>query len=520
LPRKKSYLMILSLILLIGSFMPLQRAHAAGPTVKIATDILNVRKGPGLSYPVVAKAQRGESYVFLGEKDDWVQIQLGNGSKGWAASWLVIKESSNHNNSSISKNQTARVLTDGLRVRTGPGTDYRIIGSVNKGDHFKLLSQKGEWIEISYQGNSAWISGEFIDTAQTSQNTDSAEKPAEKVQEKKNESAGQTATVTASVLTVRNEGSLNSKAVGTVAKGEKFEIIEEANNWSKIEYQKGSFGWVASWYLNNSARNEQTPPEKVKNGTLQILHDGSNIRKEANTASPVVQRANQGETFEIKGVKNDWYEIELANGESGFIAGWIVTLSGTTLPSVQRPGSKAGLANKRIIIDPGHGGQDNGTTGNGGTLEKNLTLKTAQLLYEKLRAAGANVILTRNNDTYIPLSSRVYASHYHNADAFISIHYDSIADQSVRGMTTYYYHSFQKNLAAAVHSSVNSTVNLSDRRYRFGDYYVLRENMRNAILLELGYLSSPAEEMLVTSGQFQDQVTSGIYQGLVNYFGR
>lgn len=136
----------------------------------------------------------------------------------------------------------------------------------------------------------------------------------------------------------------------------------------------------------------------------------------------------------------------------------------------------------------------------------------------KLKAAGATVIFTRQQDTYVPLQSRVSMSHMNKADAFISIHYDSINDRSVRGMTTYYYHDYQQQFAADVHQGIMSKIDLNDRGYRHGDYYVIRENNSKAILLELGYLSNATEEIKVTSEQYQEAVSTGIFQGLRTHF--
>ncbi|MFE8696839.1 SH3 domain-containing protein [Cytobacillus sp. FJAT-53684] len=584
--RKKKIILFVCLILFIGlGPMPLSPTNAAGSSIKIATDNLNIREGPGLSYPIVAKAYRGESYPFLSESKEWIEIQLDSGKKGWVADWLVSKEDSKDSGTtaSISADNHAAVTVDGLRVRKGPGTNYQVIGTINKGNDFtvlstsgdwvqldtsygvgwvsseyvqfkknsttrnntsnsngritsnslnirstpsldgsiigklgagdtvKILSQKNGWTEISYSGNQAWISSQYVEVEKAHSDTNES-KPSGNKKE-----AG-TGTVTATSLTVRSSGSLNGKAIGSISMGQSFPIIEIVNNWAKIEYKKGNFGWVASWYLNKAEQSGlESSKQTVKNSKITIIHNGSNIRKSANASSAVVQRADQGAMFDVISIQNDWYEIRLANGESGYIAGWIVSVNGLA-PIVDKPGSSKSLKNKTIVIDPGHGGRDNGTTGASGTIEKTVTLRTAQLLYSKLKATGANVILTRNNDTYVPLSSRVYAAQHQNADAFISIHYDSITDRSVRGMTTYYYHANQKSLAADVHTSVASNSSLKDRDYRFGDYYVLRENKRNAILLELGYLSNPTEEMLVTSDQYQEMVTTGIYQGLVKHF--
>ncbi|USK53881.1 SH3 domain-containing protein [Cytobacillus solani] len=586
--RKKKAILFFCFILLIGiSPIHLSPASAAGQNVKIGIDRLNIREGPGLSYPVVAQVNKGESYTYLSEKKDWIEIQLKDGKKGWAADWLVTLESGEINSTSVSqsKNNHATIIADGLRVRKGPGTNYQVIGTINKGKNFqvlatdgdwiqldtpngagwvssefvqfksnsvnstpsktiigkitsnslnirsepslngsiigklnagdkvKILSQKNGWTEISYSGNHAWVSSQYVEV-----DGGNAEIKEQTPQESSKSSKPGTGTVTATTLTVRSKGSLNGKAIGSVSMGQTFTILEEANNWVKIEFKKGSYGWVANWYLEKPDHKGTEPSKQtVQESTITILHNGSNIRKSADPSSAIVERADQGATYDVISIQNDWYEVRLANGKSGFIAGWIVSVNGPA-PVVQKPGSTTSLKNKKIVIDPGHGGRDNGTTGVSGTIEKTVTLKTAKLLYDKLKAAGANVILTRNTDTFIPLSSRVYTAQYHNADAFISIHYDSIADRSVRGMTTYYYHSYQKGLAADVHSSVASNSSLKNRDYRFGDYYVLRENKRNAILLELGYLSNPTEEMIVTSGQYQEMVTTGIYQGLAKHF--
>lgn len=560
---------------------------AAGQNVKIGIDRLNIREGPGLSYPVVEQVKKGESYPYLSEKKDWIEIQLKDGKRGWAADWLVSLESSKTSSTSVSqsKNNHATITADGLRVRKGPGTKYQVIGTISKGENYKVLATDGDWIQLETSNGAGWVSSEFVQFKSnpvnntnsktmngkiTSNSLNIRSEPSRngsiigklnagdrvKILSQKNgwteishsgkrvwissqyvevdegntevkehtpvpsskANKSGTGTVTATTLTVRNTGSLNGKAIGSVSMGQTFTILEEANNWVKIEFKKGSYGWVANWYLEKpNHKGTESSKQAVQESTITILHNGSNIRKSADPSSAIVERADQGATYDVISIQNDWYEVRLGNGKSGFIAGWIVSVNGSA-PVVEKPGPKTSLKNKKIVIDPGHGGRDNGTTGASGTIEKTVTLKTAKLLYDKLKAAGANVILTRNTDTYIPLSSRVYTAQYHNADAFISIHYDSIADRSVRGMTTYYYHSYQKDLAADVHSSVASNSSLKNRDYRFGDYYVLRENNKNAILLELGYLSNPAEEMIVTSGQYQEMVTTGIYQGLAKHF--
>ncbi|MBA4538427.1 SH3 domain-containing protein [Bacillus aquiflavi] len=586
--QKKVIVFFISVILIFSSFESLQTIEAAAKgSVTIQSNSVNIRKGPGLSYPVITKAAKGETYTLLDEKDDWYEIKLKSGQKGWVANWLVSKKSTtNKNEKSSYSNKNATVATEYLRVRNGPGTNFQMIGHLNHGDKIEIiesndswvkghtpfgigwvskeyitgdeqssqdlnyekvgivtvqdlnvrnepslqgnivgklkkgteitiLSRKNDWIEITYGQASAWVSSKHIKLetkAQKNKNYQTTKAQKDRSVHLK----GTVGTVTATALNVRKSNSLDGKVIGHVKKGQSFIILEEVNNWAKIEFSSGQYGWVAGWFLEKT-ENKGGKASVDEKSYVTILHNGTNLRKSPTVESSVIERANKGETYPIISKQNDWYEIQLEKDVTAFVAGWIVSVTGP-IPKVEKPGAGIHLKNKTIVIDPGHGGKDNGAKGVKGTIEKHLTLKTAKLIHDKLRAAGANVILTRTNDTYISLPARVSTAEYYNADAFISIHYDSIKDKSVRGLTSYYYHSFQKPLADSIHRAVTANTKLRDRKVRQGDYYVLRENEQNAVLLELGYLSNGSEEILITSSQYQEIVANGVYNGLAQYF--
>jgi N-acetylmuramoyl-L-alanine amidase len=98
-----------------------------------------------------------------------------------------------------------------------------------------------------------------------------------------------------------------------------------------------------------------------------------------------------------------------------------------------------GLKIGRIVIDAGHGGHDSGTTGPGGIEEKQVVLDVALRLGKLLKQRlGADVIFTRDNDTFIPLETRTAIANKAQADLFLSIHANSSPDSSARGVETYY----------------------------------------------------------------------------------
>lgn len=567
---------------MFGFQLPETGTKAAGDTVTISANNLNVREGPGLSYKVVGKVDKGETFPIQKEDEDWYQISMKNGT-GWVASWLVTKNKSK----AVNTERTGQVTADALRVRTGPGTSYQVAGSLKKGDTIEITKEENNWYEVSTSFGKGWVSKDYIQTSSSSskahESTESRSGlitadslnvrkepslqsqaigklkkgskvkilaqqnnwlkisfssktawissefvnitgdggPADELKQQQagaSQLSGQVGTITATSLNVRDSSSLSGNIIGKAAKGETFKLIEERNNWVKIQLKDGTYGWIAGWYIDKSAQaTNKAIAGSAKNSNITILHDGTNIRQGPALNTQVIYRANYGETFLIVNVHRDWYEIQLPNGNKGFVAGWIVSANGD-IPDAAKQGTGGNLRNKTIMIDPGHGGRDNGTTGANGTIEKKLTLQTSKLLYEKLRAAGANVILTRNSDTYLSLATRVSMAHYQDVDAFISIHYDSVTDSTVKGMTTYYYSASQKPLAASLHLSTQNKTKLINRGVRYGDYHVLRENRQKAVLVELGYLSNPSEELLLTSSSYQEQVTNGIYQGIAQYF--
>ncbi|WP_338470361.1 N-acetylmuramoyl-L-alanine amidase [Niallia sp. XMNu-256] len=366
--------------------------------------------------------------------------------------------------------------------------------------------------------------------------------------DQKVEATGATVTVNTENLTVRSGPSLQHDYVTTIYKGEQYPSVKKEGEWIQILLPTGKEGWVADYLVfvkeevdNNKVEDEYESLSNNDHGQSHftgkrvfITHNGTNIRKNPNTLSNILVRANKGDAFEVTDVKNDWYQVKLGNGKTGYVAEWLVTEKESGVKKVdseereyvhsvehkytEKTELEAYLKDKKIVIDPGHGGKDHGTTGFGGTLEKNITIETATRLYNKLRSAGAKVILTRYRDQYISLPSRVSASARFDADAFISIHYDSFPNEGSEGATTFFYHPWQRELAVNIHSSVIDKTNIHNRGVRKGDYYVIRENSQNAVLVELGFLSNPSEELLVTSEQYQTLATTGIYEGLARYF--
>jgi len=124
-----------------------------------------------------------------------------------------------------------------------------------------------------------------------------------------------------------------------------------------------------------------------------------------------------------------------------------------------------GLKVKTIMIDPGHGGSDSGTTGKMGTKEKDITLDIAKKLKERLKKYGRyNVLMTREQDITLPLNQRVELARSSRADIFISVHLNYLPSRPINIIETYYFgpSSDDKTLKLAEQENVGSQYSLSD----------------------------------------------------------
>lgn len=497
-------------ILLLSLLHATPTTYANADSVIVDTASLHIRSGPGLTYDVTGSLKKGAQVEVVSTSGDWLEIQDGNRS-GWIASWLTTA-------TDFSSGTTTTIVSrvDQLNIRSTPAIGSAVLGRMSAGDQALMTKQDGEWAAITYNGISGWVHTDYITQLVEQTSTPVTTEPVETT------ATAELFTVAVDALNVRQKADLSSKRIGLIERGETYSVKKIDGNWVQIVVDGKKQGWVYSFHGTLSSSGSQINDE-AEFGTVTLLSNGTNIRTEATTSSEIVTRADAGQKFSIIKESGDWYEIALPTGEAAFVAKWVVSTSDepVTAEPVKKEQIKrvAGtLKGLTIVIDAGHGGNDRGTTGARGTDEKNITLLTSELLAAKLTAAGADVVMTRDTDTYVSLRKRVAVSSQFDADAFVSIHYDANPDQSVVGFTTYYTHPRQKALATAVNSGLASSVNLRDRGAQPGDFLVLRENRQNAILIELGFLSNATEERTVTTDMFREQATHGIYKGLLDYF--
>jgi len=226
---------------------------------------------------------------------------------------------------------------------------------------------------------------------------------------------------------------------------------------------------------------------------------------------------------------------------------------------------------KTIIIDPGHGGKDPGAIGNNGILEKNVVLDIGKRLVHFLRnkLPGVKILLTRDGDYFVPLRERTGFANYKKADLFISIHANAAFSEYASGFEVYYlspdasawderaralaaienkvldleeekthvnargeidytkiilgglaqqeFINESIELAGIIQNTVCRRLQLGNRKIKSAFFWVIKDAMMPAVLIETGFISNPYEAEKLNSDEFKDKMAEAICDAVVEY---
>jgi N-acetylmuramoyl-L-alanine amidase len=220
-----------------------------------------------------------------------------------------------------------------------------------------------------------------------------------------------------------------------------------------------------------------------------------------------------------------------------------------------------GLKIGKIVIDAGHGGHDTGTIGPNGLEEKDLVLEVARRLGRLLdQRLGAEVVYTRQDDTFIPLETRTAIANRERADLFISIHANSSRDPAARGVETYYLNftsssealevaarenavseksiyelqdlvkkialkekieesrEFASNVQQALHTGLSTrSTGMRDRGVKKAPFVVLIGANMPSILAEISFVSNPSDERKLETSEYRQRIAESLYRGIAKY---
>lgn len=177
-----------------------------------------------------------------------------------------------------------------------------------------------------------------------------------------------------------------------------------------------------------------------------------------------------------------------------------------------------------IVIDPGHGGEDLGTKSLSDPVipEKNLNLKTAQYLSEALEKKGFMTILTRSDDTFVPLKERAIFANERRPLLFVSVHFNAAPAKSAKGIEVFYYKTEEpdsrmkasRDLASAILGSLVIETGAPSRGVKHGNFAVIRETRMPAVLVEGGFLTNDEELKLLQNPKYLRRIAEAIANGV------
>lgn len=215
----------------------------------------------------------------------------------------------------------------------------------------------------------------------------------------------------------------------------------------------------------------------------------------------------------------------------------------------------------KIMLDPGHGGDDRGAHGPKGLAEKAAALEIARAVAVRLEAAGFQVAFTRDDDTFIPLWDRAKLANEDGADLFVSLHLNAARARAARGSEVYFlslgqgdddelaaaenagagmgpsagspdsvvasilddlaqkaYLQDSERLAVAIQNQLNRLAGIKERGVKQAPFIVLRGAAMPAVLVETAFISNPREEQKLKDPKFVAKVGDAIAQGIRRYF--
>lgn len=220
-----------------------------------------------------------------------------------------------------------------------------------------------------------------------------------------------------------------------------------------------------------------------------------------------------------------------------------------------------GLKVNRVVLDAGHGGQDEGTVGPHGLMEKELVLDVTKRLGKLIeQRMGSEVIYTRSDDTFIPLQARTELANQNKADLFLSIHANSSPYAKVGGIETFYLNftsspealdvaarenaSSQKSVyelrdliqsitlsekveeskefAGRIHAALYSfsaryNTGIKNRGVKKAPFVVLIGASMPSVLAEIGFLSNAKDEALLKRPEHRQRLAEALYRGVARY---
>ncbi|MBS9388980.1 MAG: N-acetylmuramoyl-L-alanine amidase [Dolichospermum sp. WA123] len=354
----------------------------------------------------------------------------------------------------------AEIASESGVTRTGPSTDYSRLTPLPKGTMASVTGKEGEWLRLDY---GAWINSK------------------------------ETKIISGAVApqTV-------IRSVGYRQLAEATEMRFPLETAVPVSVEQGNNSFILTLY-NTTAQTD----------TIRLDDDPLISRLDWQQVSPTQVKY----TFNLKKLQQWGYKLRYDN----------TTLVLTLRHPPQLKNSKRlPLSGIKIVLDPGHGGKESGASGPTGYLEKDVNLIISQLLRDELVKRGAKVVMTREDDRDVSLVERQTIINKQEPAIALSIHHNSLPDngdaEKTKGFGTFWYHPQSHSLAVFLQNYVVKKLGKPSYGVFWNNLALTRPSAAPAVLLELGFMSSPDEFEEIVNPQAQKKMANILADGITKWF--
>ena len=289
--------------------------------------VLNVRESPSTSGRIVHKLNRNQVVGIYEELNGWYKIDYIDGVKkkyGYVSKDYIsiINENPEDEETngdieiekpSVSASKKGIVkVNSALNMRSGPGSNYGVIGTLCNNDEVEIIKEVDGWYEIKFNGKSGYVSSQYIKVVDNESNE---EKPSVSLNK-------QGVVKVNSALNMRSGPGSNYGVIGTLRNNDKVEIIKEVDGWYEIKFN-GKVGYASKSYITivNEGSNNGTESE-IKEGTVYGVSTNLNVRTGPGTSYQVIGYLLSGDKVKILGEENGWYKVQF-NASTGTKNGYV-----------------------------------------------------------------------------------------------------------------------------------------------------------------------------------------------------
>ena len=269
--------------------MNVSHVDAATDMRTVTASSLNFRTGPSTSYSIINVLMNGQKVEYISTSGSWLKVKY-NGVTGYVHGDYLTKSTSTGISTSQGTTQYVN-STSGLNVRSGAGTTYSKLGTLEYKEKVTVLSTSNGWAKINYNGQTGYVSSSYLQTTVPGGTTS------------ENNNSSTTTTVkyvnATSGLNVRSGAGTSYSKIGSLDYKEKVTVLSTSNGWAKINY-KGQAGYVSSSYLQSTVPSGSTSNSGSNNS---VSASASSVIAYAKTllGKPYVWGAQGPNSFDCSG---------------------------------------------------------------------------------------------------------------------------------------------------------------------------------------------------------------------------